>query len=118
VAGDSRLGALWGAGGDVFQGAKGFVDGVGVGEGVEQVGGDQDDVGSLLHAGVVLAAHAFAEVERGALGEGVEFRRLLHVLIIAPSDCAARRERQIWSFRLRLHSGLRQRGGGFGWLGS
>jgi hypothetical protein len=31
----------------------------------------------------VLAAHAFGEVEGGTLGEGVEFRSLLHILIIA-----------------------------------
>ena len=59
-----------GAGGDLLEAAQGFVDGLGVGEGVEQVGGDEDDVGSGLHAVVVFAAHAFAEVEVGARRSG------------------------------------------------
>ena len=52
-----------GAGGDLLEATQSFVDGLGVGEGVEQVGGDEDDVGAGLHAVVVLAAHTFAEVE-------------------------------------------------------
>ena len=52
-----------GASGDLFEAAQGFVDGLGVGEGVEQVGCDEDDVGSGLHAVVVFAAHRLAEVE-------------------------------------------------------
>ena len=64
---------------DFLQTAEGFVDYVGVGEGFHQLGGDEDDVGSLLDAGAVLATDSFAEVEGGALGERIEFRRLLHI---------------------------------------
>jgi len=39
---------LGGAGGDFLEGAEGFVDRFRVGEGVEEVGSDEDDVGSLL----------------------------------------------------------------------
>jgi hypothetical protein len=72
------LGAF-GAVGDLFQAAEGVVDGVGVGEGVHEVGGDEDYVGAFLNAGVVLAADFLAEVEGGAFGERIEFRRLLQL---------------------------------------
>ena len=52
-----------GAGGDLLEAAQGFVDGLGVREGVEQVGCDENDVGSSLHAVVVFAADRLAEVE-------------------------------------------------------
>jgi len=74
------LGAFGGAVCDFFQAAEGFVDCVGVREGFHELGGDEDDVGSLLHAGAVLATDSFAEVEGGALGERIEFRRLLHIV--------------------------------------
>jgi hypothetical protein len=67
------------AGGGLLEGAESFVDGFGVGEGVEKVGGDQDEVGSLLHAVEVFAADAFAEVEIWTRCEGIEFRILLHI---------------------------------------
>ena len=54
---------LGGGCGKALEGAQGFVDGLGVGEGVEQVGGDEDDVCAGLHAVVVFAADCLAEVE-------------------------------------------------------
>jgi hypothetical protein len=73
------LSALGGAVCDLFETAEGFVDGIGVGEGFQEVGGDHDDVGSLLEQVRVLAADSLAEVEGGALGKWVWFRRLLPI---------------------------------------
>jgi hypothetical protein len=56
--------AASGAGGDGLQTAKGFVDRFGVGEGVHEVGHEQDDVGALLHAVEVFAPDGLGEVER------------------------------------------------------
>ncbi len=56
--------ACCGAFGDLLEGAQGFVDGFGVGEGVEEVRGDEDDVGSALHAVVVFAAYGLAHLQR------------------------------------------------------
>ena len=65
------LSALGGAVGDFLQAAESFVDCVRVGESFKEVGGDDDDVGSLLEQVRVLAADSLAEVEGGALGERV-----------------------------------------------
>ena len=70
-----------GSGGDLFEAAQGFVDGLGVGEGVEQVWRDEDDVGTGLHAVVVFAAHTFAEVEVGARSERVELVSFAHIVL-------------------------------------
>ena len=75
--------------------AQGFVDGLGVGEGVEQVGRDEDDIGAGLHAGVVLAAHAFAEVEVGRGASGSSWLALLIRDILARVEGQG----QIESFR-------------------
>lgn len=69
------------AGGKFLETTECFVDGLGVGECVEQVGGDDDDVCTLLHAVVEFAAKAFAEVEVGSRGERVEFVRLVHIVL-------------------------------------
>ena len=67
---------LRGAVGNGLECAEGVVDGFGVGEGVEEVGGDEHEVRALLHAGVVLAADGFAEVE-ALFG----FLSLLHIVV-------------------------------------
>ncbi len=77
--------ACCGAFGDLLEGAEGFVDGFGVGEGVEEVGGDEDDVGSVLHAVVVFAAYGLAPIQR-ARCEVIDL--LLHTL----------RSRSCWLF--------------------
>ncbi len=69
------------AGGELLEAAERFVDRLGVGEDIEQVGGDDDDVSSLSHALVEFAANAFAEVEVGSRGERVEFVRLVHIVL-------------------------------------
>lgn len=66
-------GGAGGAGGDFLEAAEGFVDGVRVGEGVEEVGCEEDDVGAGLHAVVILAADALAEIEVWAGSERVGF---------------------------------------------
>lgn len=43
-----------GAGGDLFEAAEGLVDCFGVGEGVEEVGCEEDEVGARLHLRVVM----------------------------------------------------------------
>ena len=68
-------------GGELLETAKRFVDGFGVWEGIEQVGGNDNDVCTLPHALVVFAANAFAEVEVGARGEWVECVRLVHIVL-------------------------------------
>ena len=73
-------GAFRGAVCDLFQAAESFVDCVGVRESFHELGRDENDVGSLLHAFVVFAANALAEVEGGALVEGIGFTRLLHIV--------------------------------------
>ena len=74
-----RLSAFGGGEGLVF--AERVIDGVGVGKGVHQVRGEEDDVGALLHALVVLTADALGEVEVRALAEGIEFGRLFRHII-------------------------------------
>ena len=82
------LSAFGSAGCDFLQAAEGFVDCVGVGEGFHQLGGDEDDVGTLLDAGAVLATDSVAEVEGGALGERIEFRRPLDIWRISAAVAA------------------------------
>jgi len=74
-----RLSAFGGGEGLVF--AERVIDGVGVGKGVHQVRDEEDDVGALLHALVVLTADALGEVEVRALAEGIEFGRLFRHII-------------------------------------
>jgi hypothetical protein len=49
--------------------AERFVDGFGVGKGIEKIGRDEPDIDPGLHAVVKFAAHAFAQVEFGTRGE-------------------------------------------------
>jgi hypothetical protein len=81
-ASELARGGLGGAGGDLLQGAQGLVDGGGVGEGVEQVGLDEDEIAALLHSLRIFAPDALAEVEVGTRGEGIELRRLLHTVAL------------------------------------
>jgi len=74
-----RLSAFGGGQALIF--SERVVDGVGVGKGVHQVRGEEDDVGSLLHALVVLASDALAEVEVRAFAKGGEFGRLFRHII-------------------------------------
>ena len=71
---------LYGACGDFFKGAEGFIDCFRIGEGIEEIGGDEDNVGALLHALEVLAANPLAEVERRAGSERIEVFSFLHIV--------------------------------------
>jgi hypothetical protein len=62
------LSGLRGARGDLLERAESFVYRFRIGEGIEKVGGDEDDVGALLHAVEMLAAHSVAEVESWSRG--------------------------------------------------
>ena len=69
-----------GTGGDLLQRAQSFVDGLGVGEGVEQVQVDDREVCPLLQAVGVFAANAFAEIEVGARRERIELVSFAHIV--------------------------------------
>ena len=57
-------GAARGADGDGLQTAERFVDRLRVGEGVQEVGREEDNVGAVQHAVVVFAPDGFGEVKR------------------------------------------------------
>jgi hypothetical protein len=67
--------------GDFFQRAKGFVDRLRIREGIQKIGCDQNNVGTLLHALEVLAAYSLAEVKRRPRGEGIKFASFLHIVL-------------------------------------
>ena len=70
-----------GASGDLFEAAEGLVHGLGVGEGVEEVGCEEDEICSRLRLRVMLAADTFAEVEAWPWRERIEFNVLLHTVV-------------------------------------